>query len=117
MPLPLAAAVPDETEERPSDYTPHRVDHRRRPPADAAEAKQRVAYSLSELIKTYIRLIALDNEVRDLLGYIAVADPTQKHICNESREIVVRKFIAEYANYVPELSDLLDRLKENFDLE
>lgn len=107
----------DETRDVLADYTPQRVDSRRRPPANAAEAKQRAARSLSELIKTYIRLIALDNEVRDLLGYIAVADPTHKHICNESREIVVRKFIAEYANYVPELSDLLDRLKENFDLE
>lgn len=109
--------MPDETWKGSSDYAPHQVDSRRRPPADAAEAKQRAIYSLSELIKTYIRLIALDNEVRDLLGYIAVADPSKKHICNESRELIVRKFIAEYANYVPELSDLLDRLKENFDLD
>lgn len=99
------------------DYKPHHVDSRRRAPADHIEAKKRAVYTLSELIKTYTELIALDNEVRDLFGYIAVADPTKKHICNESRELVVRKFIAEYANYIPELSDLLDRIKEDFGLE
>ena len=99
------------------DYKPHHVNSRSRAPADVLEAEKRAVYTLSELIKTYIELIALDNEVRDLFGYIAVADPTKKHICNESRELVVRKFIAEYANYIPELSDLLDRLRENFNLE
>ena len=100
-----------------SDYKPHHVDSRRRAPSGHLEAKERVVYTLSELIKTYTELIALDNEVRDLFGYIAVSDPTKKHICNESRELVVRKFIAEYANYIPELSDLLDRIKEDFGLE
>lgn len=104
-------------ESKAADYAPHHVDSRRRPPSGHLEAKERAVYALSELIKTYTELIALDNEVRDLFGYIAVSDPTKKHICNESRELVVRKFIAEYANYIPELSDLLDRIKEDFGLE
>ncbi len=85
-------------------------------PKDGRDAMQRVAQSLSDLIECYIRLIDLDNEVRDLFGYIAVSNPEKKHICNESREVVVRKFITEYVNYVTELTDTLERIRSSFGL-
>lgn len=84
---------------------------------DERDAMKRAVNLLDDLIHTYMKLIRVDNEVRDLMGYIAVAFPDKKHLCNETREVVVRKFIAEYANYIPELSDVLDRLKADFGIE
>ena len=84
---------------------------------DERDAMKRAVTLLDDLIHTYMKLIRVDNEVRDLMGYIAVAFPEKKHLCNETREVVVRKFIAEYANYIPELSDVLDRLKADFGIK
>lgn len=84
---------------------------------DERNAMFRAVELLEDLIHTYMKLIRVDNEVRDLMGYISIAFPDKKHLCNETREIVVRKFIAEYANYIPELSDVLDRLKADFGIE
>lgn len=84
---------------------------------DERNSMVRAVILLDDLIHTYMKLIRVDNEVRDMMGYIAVTFPEKKHLCNETREVVVRKFIAEYANYIPELSDVLDRLKADFDVK
>ncbi len=84
---------------------------------DERGSMKRAVVLMEDLIRTYMKLIRVDNEVRDMMGYIAVAFPDKKHLCNETREVIVRKFIAEYANYIPELSDVLDRLRADFDIE
>ena len=84
---------------------------------DERGSMKRAVVLMEDLIRTYMKLIRVDNEVRDMMGYIAVAFPDKKHLCNETREVIVRKFIAEYANYIPELSDVLDRLRADFEIE
>lgn len=84
---------------------------------DERRSMYRAVELMEDLIRTYMKLIRVDNEVRDMMGYIAVAFPEKKHLCNETREVIVRKFIAEYANYIPELSDVLDRLRADFGVE